>query len=407
MASLFNRKAKLWLAGRRNLFETIADCLPTVIGRSAANVQPIWFHCSSLGEFEQVRPLVEKFKTQNAKIIITFFSPSGYEIRKNYEGADLVCYLPLDTKTNAKRFLDLINPSQVFFVKYDFWYNYLCELSKRNIPAYLVSANFRDEQFKGFYGSYLTKVLKFFTKIFVQNPASQQILSANNIAEVIVSGDLRFDRVSQIASSAKKIQIAEMFKGESKVLVCGSTWPADEVILSNLQSQLSNLKWIIAPHEINESHIHSILSLFQSSIVLRYSEVSKEPVSSALPKLNEANILILDNIGMLSSLYQYADIAYIGGGFGAGIHNILEAAAFGVPVLFGPHHHKFPEANELAEQGGGFSISNQDDFKKAMNLLLSDEKILKMASMVSKNFVQQRKGAVEKIICNLPVGSVV
>jgi len=398
MASLFNRKAKLFFTGRKSIFEKIADCrLPT------ADCQLVWFHCSSLGEFEQARPLIEQLKIKNGKlkILITFFSPSGYEIRKNYEGADFIFYLPIDTKSNAKKFLDIVNPSQVFFVKYDFWYNYLFELNVRKIPTYLVSANFRVEQFHGFYGKYLRKVLPFFNRIFVQNEPSKKLLVEQNIANVMVSGDLRYDRVSQIVSSLKKIQSVEHFKGGSKLLVCGSTWEKDEEIISRIQNPESRIKLIIAPHEINEIHIQSTIQQFNNSAVLRYSGISKEPVSTALDKLQHAKVLIIDNIGMLSSLYQYADIAYIGGGFGSGIHNILEAVAFGVPVIFGPNHHKFPEAEEIIEQGGAFSIFNQEDFEKAMRLLLSDEKILKMASMICKNFVQQRRGVVEKILSNL------
>ena len=399
VASLFNPKVKLFVSGRKNIFKKLSEL-------RTSGFELIWFHCSSLGEFEQARPLMERLKTKNSglKILITFFSPSGYEIRKNYEGADFIFYLPVDTKSNAKKFLDILKPSQVFFVKYDFWYNYLNELNKRKTPTYLVSANFRQEQFKGFYGKYLKTVLKFFSHIFVQNESSQKLLSEQNISNVTVSGDLRYDRVFQTVATVKKNQIAEMFKGESKAIVCGSTWSDDEVILSNLKSHTesfpdSNLKWIIAPHEINESHIRKVVSLFPDS--LRYSEISKEPVSTALGKLQNANVLIIDNIGMLSSLYQYADIAYIGGGFGAGIHNILEAVAFGAPVIFGPNHHKFPEAGEIITQGGGFSISNAEDFQKAMHLFLSDDKILKMASMVCKNFVQMRRGVVEKILNKL------
>lgn len=404
IASFFNRKAKLFVDGRKNIFEKIADCrLPT------ANCQLVWFHCSSLGEFEQARPLIEKFKGRpfdsaqgdKRKVLVTFFSPSGYEIRKNYEGADFIFYLPIDTKSNAKRFLDIVKPARVFFVKYDFWYNYLNELNKRKIPTYLVSANFREEQFKGFYGKYLRKVFGFFNHIFVQNEFSQKLLSEQKISNVTVSGDLRFDRVAQTASTPKKISIAENFKGDNKIFIVGSTWAKDEAIIANCQLPTANWKLIIAPHEINEAHIQSTIKQFGNSAILRFSEISKEPVSTALDKLKEAKVLVIDNIGMLSSLYQYADIAYIGGGFGSGIHNILEAVAFGVPVIFGPSHHKFPEAKEIIEQGGGFSISNQEDFQKAMDLLLSDEKILKMASMVCKSFVSQRKGAVERIVSNL------
>ena len=392
----------MFVVGRKNIFEKIGQ---------AISHEVVWFHCSSLGEFEQARPLMEKLKIENGKlkILITFFSPSGYEVRKKYEGADFVFYLPVDTRSNVKKFLNIVNPSLVFFVKYDLWYNYLHELNKRKTPTYLVSANFRQEQFSGMYGKYLRKVLSFFTGIFVQNESSTKILTEQNIQNITVSGDLRYDKVSQTVLSAKKNQVVEMFtsspallpreKGEkAKIMVCGSSWEQDEKIIEKWKMENGKWKMIIAPHEINEEHINSLIRTFADRHILRYSQISKEPVSTALDKLNAANVLIIDNIGMLSNLYQYADIAYIGGGFGSGIHNILEAVAFGVPVIFGPNHHKFPEANEIIEQGGGFSISSAEDFQKVMELLLSDEKILKMASMTCKNFVQGRKGATEKIL---------
>jgi 3-deoxy-D-manno-octulosonic-acid transferase len=411
-ASLFNSKARRFIKGRKNIFKKLNSAFNN--RQRTTDDKLIWFHCSSLGEFEQVRPLIEKIKQKSGrveewksemkneklKILITFFSPSGYEIRKNYEGADFIFYLPVDTRKNVKRFLALVHPSLVFFVKYDFWYNYLNELYKKKIPAYLVSANFREEQFKGFYGRYLRKVLSFFTYIFVQNEKSRQLLYKQKIQNVTVSGDLRYDKVSQTVSSAKKNQIAEVFKGESKVMICGSTWEKDEQLISKNQYPRT-IKLIIAPHEINEEHIKSILKLFSHLATVRYSEISKEPVSTAIEKLREAKVLVIDNIGMLSHLYQYATVAYIGGGFGRGIHNILEAVAFGVPVIFGPNHQKFPEAQELIDCGGGFCIANQNDFQKVMQLLLSDEKILLMASMMCKNFVQNRRGATEKIISEI------
>ncbi len=391
--SLFNEKAKLFVKGRRGVFHKIESTLLL-----NAESQVVWFHCASLGEFEQARPLIDKVKvdSKDAKVLITFFSPSGYEIRKDYPGADLVTYLPMDTKDNVCRFLDLARPAQVYFVKYDLWYNYLNELQNRKTPTYLVSANFRADQFDVFYGGYLKKILPFFTKIFVQNEYSQKLLKEKNIDKVIVSGDMRYDRVLESVLKPKKISTVEYFKGASKVLIAGSSWEIDEQILA--QSILINqkIKLIIAPHKIDETHIQKIILLFPETLL--YSLISKEPVTTALDKLEAAQVLIIDNIGMLSNLYQYGDMALIGGGFGAGIHNILEAVAFGVPVVFGPNHQKFPEAAELVEQGGGFCISNKEDFQKAIGLLLSDEKILQMASMSCKNFVQGRKGATEKIL---------
>jgi 3-deoxy-D-manno-octulosonic-acid transferase len=393
---LFNRKARLWVAGRKNIFKDIGAAVNSNIEYRPSSM--VWFHCASLGEFEQAGPLIDKVKAkgERLRVLVTFFSPSGYEIRKNYEGADFVFYLPVDTKGSVGKFLDIVKPSLVFFVKYDFWYNYLCELNKRKIPTYLVSANFRQEQFRGMYGSYLKKVLGFFTKIFVQNEFSQKVLIEKEISNVVVSGDLRYDKVSESALHPKKISTIEHFKGESKILIGGSTWPQDEAILGAWDLRLGAWKLILAPHQIDDAHIMKIIFLFPHA--LRYSQISKEPVSTALDKLQTAKVLIIDNIGMLSNLYQSADIAYIGGGFGAGIHNILEAVAFGVPVIFGPNHQKFPEAAEIIQQGGGFSIANADDFQKTMQLLLSDPMVLKMASMTCKNFVQGRRGATEKIL---------
>ncbi len=411
--SFFNSKARLFVKGRKNIF---SDLKTQVSWLPITGSKLVWFHCASLGEFEQARPLIEKYKVQSTKykVLITFFSPSGYEIRKNYVGADFVFYLPVDTKASVRKFLDIVNPSLVFFVKYDFWYNYLDELNKRKIPTYLVSANFREEQFNGLYGKYLKKVLAFFTCIFVQNDSSEKILSEQKIQNVIVAGDLRYDKVSQTASNPKQIQLLQHFAsppapllGErgvaarSKIFIVGSSWEKEEQIIADCRSQLTAFKLLIAPHEIGEEHIASILKKFPDAI--RYSVVSKEPVTSALDKLEAAKVLVIDNVGMLSNLYQYADIAYIGGGFGAGIHNILEAVAFGVPVIFGPNHHKFPEANEIIERGGGFSISDANDFNKAMQLLLSDEMVLKMASMTCKNFVGQRRGATDRILSQLDI----
>ncbi|MFH1004082.1 MAG: glycosyltransferase N-terminal domain-containing protein [Bacteroidota bacterium] len=392
-ASFFNRKARLWIDGRKNIFKRLVLLFPVSNGERKEEEQIIWFHCSSLGEFEQARPLIEKIKNQKIKnkILITFFSPSGYEVRKNYEGADYIFYLPLDTKTNAQKFISLLKPAAAFFIKYDFWYNYLNELHQQKIPTYLISANFRQEQFNGLYGNFLNKVLLFFTHIFVQNESSQKILNAEGFLNVTISGDLRYDRVSDTITNPKQFPLIEQFKGSSKLIVAGSTWEKDEKIIGKLQ--IANCKLIIAPHEIGESDIRRVLAQFPDRCI-RYSELSKE-------NFQTINVLVIDNIGMLSSLYQYADIAYIGGGFGSGIHNILEAVAFGVPVIFGPNHHKFPEANELIELGGAFIISDIEKCNKVVDLLFSDDKILKMASFVCKKFVKEKRGVVEKIVSSL------
>ena len=393
--ALFNKKAKLFLDGRKNIFSELRDKLSSSLEPSS---KVVWFHCSSLGEFEQARPFIERVRKLSAdyKILITFFSPSGYEIRKNYIGADFVFYLPVDTRSNVKIFLDIVNPSYVFFVKYEFWYNFLSELSVRKIPTNLISANFRNDQFKGIYGMYLKKVLPFFNNLFVQNELSGKVLFEQDLLHVVVSGDLRYDQVSQTVLSVKKNQIVEMFKGESKLFIVGSSWSVDEEFISNSMLSLSsNYKLIIAPHEINEEHIQKVVSLFPNSI--RFSSLVKDSVSVALEKLKKSNVLIIDNVGMLSSLYKYATIAYIGGGFGGGIHNILEAVAFGVPVIFGPNNHKFPEAQELVNSGGAFLMSTKDDFQKIMNHIHSNENSIPSASSICKQFVMDRVGATDKI----------
>ena len=407
IASVFNAKAKLFFVGRKDVFLK----LKAAIGTSD---HVIWFHCASLGEFEQARPLIDRFKVESVKsnlsipniqshipnpdfkVLVTFFSPSGYELRKNYSGADFVFYLPIDTKINAKKFIGIVNPKLVFFVKYDFWYNYLHILNKKHIPVCLVSASFRREQFSGLYGIYLRKALACFNKIFVQNVESKELLIQKSISNVEVSGDLRFDRVSQTATSAKKLSLLEYFKGTHKLLVGGSTWEAEEKLLANSKHQLSGVKILIAPHEVHANHIESIRSKFPNALL--YSQVSKEPVSTALPKLQSAQVLIVDTVGLLSTIYRYADVAFVGGGFGAGIHNILEATAFGVPTVFGTNHYKFPEAKELIDIGAAFSISNENDLNIVLDSLLFNDEKMKSIFTLNKNFVQNRAGATGKIM---------
>lgn len=394
VSALFNKKTRLFIRGRKNLFKKLKEAI-------SGEKNIIWIHCSSLGEFEQARPLIEKLKTNDTdKILITFFSPSGYEIRKNYTGADYIFYLPIDTKRKVKRFLTIVSPKIAFFVKYDFWYNYLHGLNTRKIPTYLISANFRAEQFSGFYGIYLKKVLSFFTGIFVQNQSSYNILQKRKINHAFVSGDLRYDRVYATAQTASNNAIITYFKGKHFLLLCGSTWEKDEEVIAKLDLRTATFKIIITPHQVGEEHILSIIQRFNSYPTIRYSKISKEPVSAALDKLNDAQILIVDTIGMLATLYKYADIAYIGGGFGSGIHNVLEAVAFGVPVMFGPNHHKFPEAKELIELKNAFEITTTSQLSDSINTLLSDSAALKTTSVNCKNFVEQRRGATEFILTN-------
>jgi len=334
--SLFNPKAKLFIKGRKNIFNIIAQKINPA-------EKHIWFHFASLGEFEQGRPVLEKIKNlyPAKKIIITFFSPSGYEIRKNYALAD-VFYLPIDTPGNAKRFISSINPEMAIFTKYEFWHFYFKELKDQGIPLYVISGIFRESQaFFKWYGNFYRNILKSVTYFFVQNKESENLLKSIGLNNVTISGDTRFDRVYENAQSPKALPLIESFIGNSPTLICGSTWPEDEKILSALSEKYPNWKFIIAPHEIHESHIESIEKQFSVNNV-RFSIFSS---SNQTPNA-EHQTLIVDNIGMLSSLYQYGKVAYIGGGFGIGIHNTLEAAAFGLPVIFGPKYDKFQEAKD-------------------------------------------------------------
>jgi 3-deoxy-D-manno-octulosonic-acid transferase len=399
VAALFNPKAKLWVRGRKNIFQQLRATLKT------NDSKLLWVHCASLGEFEQGRPLIERLKNQDSgvKILLTFFSPSGYEIRKNYAGADYVFYLPIDTARNAKQFVELVKPKAVFFVKYEFWFNYLHELKNQHIPTYLISGIFREDQhfFKG-YGKWFRKQLNSFTHFYLQDRSSLELLQSLGFENVTVAGDTRFDRVFEIANNVKQIDVVKQFVGDKKVLIAGSTWAEDEKIIADWlnknqesrtnseQLATSNYKLIIAPHEIDETHIQAIISLFSNFQIVRYSQANEVSIKTA-------QLLIIDNIGMLSSLYQYGHIAFIGGGFGKGIHNILEAATFGLPILFGPNYQKFTEAKELIRLGGAFSITDASAFEKNM-LLLNDEQVLKTASHIAKYYVQSRVGATDTIL---------
>ncbi len=389
VTSLFNAKAKMWISGRKSQEIRIKN----------KESEILWFHCASLGEFEQARPLIEKSKIQNptSKIVLTFFSPSGYEIRKNYSGADYIFYLPMDTPSNARKFIEQINPQKVFFIKYEFWFNYLNELKRKNIPTYLVSGIFRENHyfFKP-YGNWFVKQLSSFTHFYLQDQTSEKLLKQKGFKNTTVCGDTRFDRVNDIAKNVKSFPLVEQFKQGKDILIVGSSWKEDEKIISDSNNQLlatNNYKLIIAPHEIDENHIQFIIQQFSDSKIVRYSNANSENVKTA-------DVLIIDNIGMLSSLYQYGNIAYIGGGFGKGIHNILEAATFGLPVIFGTNYHKFNEAKELIQAGGAFSIANNNEFQKTMQLL-SDKMVLQTATHIAKHYVQSRTGATDKIIMTI------
>ncbi len=384
-----NAKAKQWIDGRKNILQDIQkSVLP--------NERRVWFHCASLGEFEQGRPVIEKFRTRNPefKIVLTFFSPSGYEIRKNYPGADYIFYLPADTRTNAEKFISLMDPEKVFFVKYEYWFHYFNELRKKNIPVYLVSAIFRPEQkFFKWYGGFFRNILKAVSYFFVQDVESERLLHSIGFSNCNATGDTRFDRVAEIAANAKPIPLIEKFCGGNKILICGSTWERDEELVLAAFSKLraKNLKLIIAPHETSEKRINNLVLSCSDFKAMKFSQSNEETISSA-------EILVMDNIGILSSLYQYGSFTWIGGGFGSGIHNTLEAAVFGMPVFFGPNYKKFREANELIKAGGAFSINSSDELKILLSNFLNDENKRKAVSSISGKYVQERKGATEKIL---------
>lgn len=388
LSSAWNNKAKLWVNGRKNIFKRLTDEL------GARNSATIWFHCSSLGEFEQGRPVMEKIKSQfpNSKILLTFFSPSGFEIRKDYEGAAWVFYLPLDSRTNAKQFLDIVRPSLVVFVKYDYWYYYLTECRRRKISLLMISSIFRNEQaFFKWYGSLHRKMLRCFSYIFVQDRESLQLLESINIKTAQIAGDTRFDRVSEIAENFKPIEEIAKFCGGSQVLIAGSTWPADEQLIKEATTTLQDLKIIIAPHEIHKEHLQELKTLFPGSIF--FSELTTDDSASITQRY-----LIIDNIGMLSRLYHYATVTYVGGGFNRGIHNTLEAAIYGKPVLFGPNYEKFREAIGLIEAGGGVCITSNTELVSQLKKILNNRSELELRSKKSFEFVQANKGATQKIL---------
>lgn len=387
-SSIFNEKARLFMKGRMDWKEKLRNKIDS-------DSKYIWFHCSSLGEFEQGRPVIEAIKQQypKYKIMLTFFSPSGYEIRKNYPLADVVFYLPLDTRRNAKAFLEITKPEKAFFVKYEYWFNYISELKSRKIPLYIISAIFRENQqfFKNTpWGKWYRKMLLNVEHLFVQNEKSGELLKSAGITNFTVSGDTRFDRVAAIAESAKEIPVVEKFRGNSMLIVAGSTWKPDEDLLAKFINKNADIKFIIAPHEVSTNNINRIHQLLKNRSVL-FSKVDEN-------EIEQFQVLIIDSVGLLSSLYRYGDVAYIGGGFGVGIHNILEAATFGLPVVFGPNYKKFKEAVDLVEAGGAFSISTQEEVMNALNNLITDKEQLKGASEICKKYVAKNVGSTKLII---------
>ncbi len=390
--SRFNEKVRKMWRGEREAFKILRE-------KVDPSAQYVWFHAASLGEFEQGRPLMEQLRRDHPeyKILLTFFSPSGYEVRKNYEGADIITYLPLDTITNARRFLRTIRPVMAFFIKYEFWYNYLHILKHRHIPVYSVSSIFRPDQvFFKWYGYQYGRVLKCFTHFFVQNEVSRELLAKIGITDVTITGDTRFDRVLQIKEAAKQLPVVEAFLDEkSKVFVAGSSWPPDEDIFIRYFNEHRDWKLIIAPHVIGEDHLQQIEQKLAGWHVERYTNLTT-PLSSGRGAGGEA--LIIDCFGLLSSIYRYADVTYVGGGFGVSIHNTVEAAVWGKPVIFGPENHKFQEAQELKQCGGGLEISSYEDFARIMDRFNSDAEALQQSGQAAGNYVKRRSGATPTIL---------
>ena len=403
IASLFNEKVRKMWRGEREAFKILKQ-------KVDPNAKYIWFHAASLGEFEQGRPLMERIRKDypQYKILLTFYSPSGYEVRKNYEGADIICYMPVDTRLNAIRFLRLVRPVMAFFIKYEFWSNFLHILKHRNIPTYSVSSIFREDQvFFKWYGRNYAGVLKCFTRFFVQNEESKRLLEGIGITAVDVVGDTRFDRVLQIKEAAKQLPICEAFRTgvassqsvdvphhDFKVFVAGSSWPPDENIFIPFFNEHKDWRLLIAPHVIAEEHLKLILSLIKGKKVVRYTQTTPEEAA-------EADVLIIDCFGLLSSMYNYGDVAYIGGGFGVGIHNTLEAAVWNMPVIFGPNNKKFQEAQGLLKSGGGFEINTYEDFSGLMTSLMNDETFLKQAGDKAGAFVAHLAGATDKVLASV------
>ncbi len=388
VSALFNEKARLLLNGQKTTFPYLNEKLD--------HSKPIiWIHCASLGEFEQGRPLIEQIKKQhpNYRILLSFFSPSGYEIRKNYEQADYICYLPIDTPKNARRFIQLVKPEKVFFIKYEFWYNYIRLLRQQKIPLYLVSAIFRKEQlfFKNGIGAkWYRKTLKKISHFFVQSEASAKLLAVVGIENYTITGDTRFDRVAEIASNSKTLPLIEKFKNQQKLIVAGSSWAPDEERLVEFLKQNHDTKIIFAPHEVKESNIKRLLELCPEKAI-RYTQAGKQDLCNV-------RILIIDTIGILSSIYRYADVAYIGGGFGVGIHNTLEAAIYNIPVIFGPNYLKFQEAVDLEKVGAAFTISESDELIQLLNHLLKDEKSRLEIAKKCQEFMNKNLGATQVVL---------
>lgn len=390
LAALFgHRKARLLVEGHKNIFPLLKE-------RLRPGEKYLWFHVSSLGEFEQGRPVMERLRESHPeyRIVLTFFSPSGYESAKKYQSADIICYLPFDTRRNVGRFLDMLKPEKAFFIKYEFWPNFLAGLKKRGVPTYSVSSIFRKEQmfFKTIDFGY-RKTLKCFTHLFVQDNASKGLLATIGLDNVTVIGDTRFDRVMRIAADAKQLALVETFAEGKRVFVAGSSWTPDEDIFIKYFNAHKGWKLIIASHEVTEARLTEIQSKFSGKCV-RYTQANMD-------EAREADCLLIDCFGLLSSIYRYGKVAYVGGGFGAGVHNLLEAAVYGMPVFFGPNNRKFREAQKLKECGGGLEISSYEDFEAKMDLFDADENLLAQSGAAAGEYVGGNSGATQKLLAAL------
>lgn len=388
VASLFNEKARLFVNGRK-------DWKKKLSGLKEGEAEFIWVHCASLGEFEQGRPVIEAIADSHPeyRIVLTFFSPSGYEIRKNYEKAAIVAYLPLDSRSNAKEFLDLVNPRMAVFVKYEFWRHYVSGLKQRNIPLYLVSAIFRKEQpfFRNnLFGRWYRGILSDFTRLFVQDQDSIDLLNGIGIRNCTISGDTRFDRVLAIANSSQPIPLVDKFAAGNKVVVAGSTWKPDEELLARFINDNQDVKFIIAPHEVSETNINRLLQLLKKPAI-RFSHANELQII-------DCQVLVIDSVGLLSSIYKYGQIAYIGGGFGVGIHNTLEAATFGLPVIFGPNFTRFREARDMVSLQAAFPVNDYQSLNKVLLELINNPPKLLESSETAKNYVQVKAGATRIIL---------
>lgn len=387
---LFNHKISLFVKGRKTVFNTLEENIHT-------QDKTIWFHSASLGEYEQGLPVMEKIRKQypNHKIVLTFFSPSGYEIRKNTKAADVVVYLPLDTAGNAKRFIKQVHPEMTFFIKYEYWPNYLKELKKAGTPTYLISGLMRKKQvFFKWYGGFYRKALKTFTQFFVQDNSSKELLQSIGFHNVSVSGDTRFDRVSEILERDNTLPFIEEFKNNKITMVAGSSWPKDESMLIDFINSSNNTKFIIAPHNIKAEQIEQLKNSVTKKTVLFSEKEGKN--------LAEYEVFIADTIGILSKIYSYADFAYVGGGFGtSGLHNILEPAAFGIPIVIGPNHEKFPEAIAMIHMGGCIAVKDKKEMEETLSSLIYDDDFRNEKGHIAGTFVHMNRGAVDRIISNI------